>query len=306
MTKAGTNSEQTVEALLAERQRYDAWLAALEARRASTPSHIYDRVHADYTARLQRVVEQLSSQRSALQKLEHALMDRLTSLDVEEAQHRDEAAEAELRAAVGELTPKEHDEVVTRTQAALASIAEAREAAIPELTRIRAVLARGADETDADADSKEADKDEVPAAPRSNEERAVPVVPAVPSGFDELTFLKSLVESPASPGEEGANSAPRSSANGREPAREAERERVQSSAPPQAVAEDEAEPEAPEPAPARVRRTGPTLDVQHEESPHLKGMQADQVKTLKCQECGTFNYPTEWYCERCGAELAAL
>jgi hypothetical protein len=30
------------------------------------------------------------------------------------------------------------------------------------------------------------------------------------------------------------------------------------------------------------------------------------VKTLKCQECGTFNYPTEWYCERCGGELAAL
>ena len=29
-------------------------------------------------------------------------------------------------------------------------------------------------------------------------------------------------------------------------------------------------------------------------------------KTLKCQECGAMNYATEWYCERCGAELAAL
>jgi len=29
-------------------------------------------------------------------------------------------------------------------------------------------------------------------------------------------------------------------------------------------------------------------------------------KTLKCAECGTLNRPTEWYCERCGAELAAL
>ena len=29
------------------------------------------------------------------------------------------------------------------------------------------------------------------------------------------------------------------------------------------------------------------------------------IKTLKCQECGTLNYPTEWYCERCGGELAA-
>lgn len=30
------------------------------------------------------------------------------------------------------------------------------------------------------------------------------------------------------------------------------------------------------------------------------------AKTLKCRECGTMNLPTEWYCERCGAELAAL
>jgi hypothetical protein len=29
-------------------------------------------------------------------------------------------------------------------------------------------------------------------------------------------------------------------------------------------------------------------------------------KTLKCDECGALNRPTEWYCESCGAELAAL
>ncbi|HKI94676.1 MAG TPA: hypothetical protein VJ992_05240 [Gemmatimonadales bacterium] len=29
-------------------------------------------------------------------------------------------------------------------------------------------------------------------------------------------------------------------------------------------------------------------------------------RTLKCSECGAMNLPTEWYCERCGAELAAL
>ena len=32
----------------------------------------------------------------------------------------------------------------------------------------------------------------------------------------------------------------------------------------------------------------------------------DGEKTLKCPDCGTMNLPTEWYCERCGAELAAL
>ncbi len=29
-------------------------------------------------------------------------------------------------------------------------------------------------------------------------------------------------------------------------------------------------------------------------------------KTLKCQECGAMNRPTEWYCESCGAELTAV
>lgn len=32
----------------------------------------------------------------------------------------------------------------------------------------------------------------------------------------------------------------------------------------------------------------------------------EPAKTLKCRECGTMNTATEWYCENCGAELAAL
>jgi hypothetical protein len=32
----------------------------------------------------------------------------------------------------------------------------------------------------------------------------------------------------------------------------------------------------------------------------------ETTKTLKCSDCGAMNYPTEWYCERCGAELASL
>lgn len=32
----------------------------------------------------------------------------------------------------------------------------------------------------------------------------------------------------------------------------------------------------------------------------------DTLKTLRCTECGTMNLPTEWYCERCGGELAAF
>jgi uncharacterized OB-fold protein len=33
---------------------------------------------------------------------------------------------------------------------------------------------------------------------------------------------------------------------------------------------------------------------------------SDAARSLKCQECGWMNYPTEWYCEKCGGELAAF
>ncbi|HXE57511.1 MAG TPA: hypothetical protein VNK43_05885, partial [Gemmatimonadales bacterium] len=48
-----------------------------------------------------------------------------------------------------------------------------------------------------------------------------------------------------------------------------------------------AEPAAPAPEP---RKDKPTTNA----------------KTLKCGECGALNRPTEWYCDQCGAELAAL
>ena len=42
-----------------------------------------------------------------------------------------------------------------------------------------------------------------------------------------------------------------------------------------------------------------TLDVPVNEN-------APVEKTLKCRECGTMNLATEWYCENCGGELAAM
>ena len=38
----------------------------------------------------------------------------------------------------------------------------------------------------------------------------------------------------------------------------------------------------------------------------LKSSAAGDTKTLKCRECGATNDPSEWYCERCGAELSAM
>ena len=53
-----------------------------------------------------------------------------------------------------------------------------------------------------------------------------------------------------------------------------------------------------EPTPARSNPPAAAAPVEAREQ--------EPNKTLKCQECGTMNLPTEWYCEQCGAELAAL
>lgn len=101
--------------------------------------------------------------------------------------------------------------------------------------------------------------------------------------LDELAFLKSVT------GEEGASASA-------------------APAPPPPA------PVPPPPAPAPKPRisggfTKPaTIEPAPEPKPQLqdKDRSSGGQKTLKCGECGTLNRPTEWYCERCGAELAAL
>jgi len=66
-------------------------------------------------------------------------------------------------------------------------------------------------------------------------------------------------------------------------------------------------PEAPSVKPAAP---SDDADEDNDEPPSVLGRPTPRtsqaIKTLKCAECGSMNYPTEWYCERCGGELAAL
>ncbi|MBP6671457.1 MAG: hypothetical protein KA180_18525 [Gemmatimonadales bacterium] len=95
--------------------------------------------------------------------------------------------------------------------------------------------------------------------------------------LDELAFLKSVTgnEAPAAPPPPAPP--PRGRASG-----------GFTRAPEPVVPEPPPEPKAPAVDAAKDRSSG------------------NGQKTLKCGECGTLNRPTEWYCERCGAELAAL
>ena len=334
MTDPAVNTEQ-VTALFEERQRYESWLAMLESKRAVTPQHIFERVHADYAARLARVVEELGSHRAALQDLERSFMERLSSLDVDDAKNRDEMLEAELRSTVGELSQEHHEEVRSRTQTALAAVADERSHVAAELAKLRAMLeASGGTPASATAAAAATQPVAPPApqrsapapqggAPRRDDwqqqpfDRATqtPARPAAaassapmqdtqpgsaaprrisapdvgPTGgpFDDLEFLKTMIE-PRTSGEgvavgSGASAPGSRSASGA----------IGSQTPPQQVA-------------STTGASLPTVGRAIEENTLPKEGGQDQVKTLKCQECGTLNYPTEWYCERCGAELAAL
>ena len=65
MAKPG-RSHDALQQLLEERKRYEQWLATLESKRASTPEHVYKRVHADYEQRLAAVRDQLTERTSEI------------------------------------------------------------------------------------------------------------------------------------------------------------------------------------------------------------------------------------------------
>jgi hypothetical protein len=358
MAKAATQTQfEKVTALYEERQRFEAWLTALEAKRATTPVHIYTRVKGDYGARLQRVVEELRTHRTALQELESTLIDRLTALDGEEAKHRDEAAEAELRATVGELAAEHFTEVTERTSGAIAGLSEERGRVQAELSQLRHLLDVGTAPLPVTAVSGESQRgdsaasdaprmrlmDSGPRAPLGSVDAPAasapadwelsfenalsrnPAPPPRPSGpraaekvpdaspFDDLEFLKTMND--RNSGEHGvvnptrdrhpADAAPPPPAPERietMPISPPVKQRPSHPAPVAASGLPLIMPDAPGRAEPRFSQPGSRDSVPS----YLKESPPEQVKTLKCQECGTLNYPTEWYCERCGAELAAL
>lgn len=155
--------------------------------------------------------------------------------------------------------------------------------------------------------------------------------------FDELAFLNSVVGRASAPAIQppAPPRTPRSATPVRtsEPAvPAASREPTRNDAPAQPVAEPSSAPSADPPsAPVREPATAPRASQAvrapdappaapasppppaappEDEPPSPLGRPTPRtsqaIKTLKCQECGTLNYPTEWYCERCGGELAAL
>jgi hypothetical protein len=260
---------------MAERAKYEQWLADLEAKKDSTPVNVFDRVRQDYLTRLQSVMEQLKQHTVALQEHAGNLMARLRELEATEQKLQEEQAEAELRSEVGEISTAEQEGATRKAERALTKLQDDHELVATDLSRIAEILGEGQDGATASA----------PDAPRRS------------TDFDEMAFLKSVVGSatpqsvtPPRVSKTGAAVPP--PAEKAKPAK-AEASRVEKSSGEKSPIETPPDPK-PKPTPSEsalgIRTSGAV----------------EQPKTLKCAECGSMNYPSEWYCERCGAELTVI
>jgi hypothetical protein len=263
--------------LLKERQRYEEWLAALEAKRASTSDSVYQRVQADYQARLREVSSKLAERAGELRESIDALTLRLEETTRQETQQREARQEAELRAAVGEYTDKQWKEIGGAWDKELSRLVKEKNSLDAQLNELNRIFALSVKEKQSAASMERFD---------SQDGSRVPISPVVPRpAIPEPPTLNPPSRAEVPPAPRPTTPAP---AN-RSPFDEFPVLRPGSgSASPPAATTAIATPPA-------VPKSGGGQDPRSE-----------QHKTLKCPECGAANYPTEWYCERCGGELATM
>ncbi len=304
MAKPTSETDSIIEALLQQRAQYEQWLARLDAAADKAPPAVRQKVRADYESRLRGVIDQLRGHSATIAGELQRHQSHQSELDRERRQADDELAEAEVRHTVGEYAEDDWRRIADDSQNRLdrlrselrivgdeiARLAEVQ--ALITITPPRTVEVARPVETPAAPPPPEPVVERAPQPPPAPEPEPVPEPsaasvrpdprsaprpprprepePAPPS--DELAFLKSVSDEERQPAP-----APRrpSSPGGGSTAQSAGRASESGSA------------------------------AVHPSAPGKAGA-AGVAKTLKCGECGTLNRPTEWYCERCGAELAGI
>jgi hypothetical protein len=330
MTNPAGNPMDAVASLMLERQRYEAWISQLESRRSITPPHVFERVRADYERRLREVTQQLVGRTSEVHATTAALTERLARLQSEETALRDARYEQELRSHVGEITAEQWAKAEKDSDDRLARIATERTSITGEIARLQQMLSM-AGRTEPLTPGTSASVPPDPAlssltgASGKGGERHAP-------GFDELEFLKSVTDgSKAGAAKPSNGPLPRSPTPIDAPATRA--------GVPAPAAKPRGTPAASNPVPvdsgpgsrSSLTKTGsfpadssgslPPSDREQNKAieeaakaereaeavpAFLRDVPQEQTKTLRCGDCGAMNYPTEWYCERCGAELAGM
>jgi hypothetical protein len=314
-----------IEALLHERARFQQWLAKLDSAASTAPPAVRAKVRADYQGRLQGVIEQLKSHAeticSALERHRTAQGD----LEGRCAQAEESLAEAEVRHVVGEYADDAWEQLradTTRTIQSLQTELKKIGDEIDRLVEVQGFIAEpAAPQWEEEPEPAVAEPEPVPIAdlePAPAGPRPPPAIEMLPDPTPDIAAAagspQSLDQVPdlAAAPVGAPRFVPKPAA---EPARG--RPPVAAPARPAVVPGDELAflKSVSDDRRSAPRRSGETVkpDLPSEPvattaapQPSAKPGQASQAKTLKCGECGTLNRPTEWYCERCGAELAAL
>ncbi|MFL5560320.1 MAG: hypothetical protein ACJ79K_02490 [Gemmatimonadaceae bacterium] len=326
MTNPAGNPMDAVAALMLERQRYEDWIAQLESRRSITPPHVFERVRGDYEARLREVMQQLSGRTAEVQATAAALTERLARMQSEETAIRDERYEAELRSHVGEVTAAQWSAIERESDERIAKLSAERTTITGEIARLQQLLSMTGGRT---SGATAAPAPELTRTEKTSEKPRS-------ASFDELEFLKSVTDG----GRAGTSGAPTKAApRTGTPATSAPvrtSAQVPRSGTPAAgsrgVADVGIAPipggngtspnagliPAPEPTFSGSESGSATNNGSEEPSKaeparepepvpaFLRDVPQEQTKTLRCGECDAMNFPTEWYCERCGAELAGM
>ncbi len=272
--------------LLSERQRFEGWIQTLEDRKASTPPHVFQRVHNDYTDRLNGVLARLSERTGQIRVTIDTMSTQLAELRSKENERIDARDEAELRAAVGEYTEEEWTYLREEATREIDVIAAERASVELELGKLQKIVA-----------SSEGSSEGSPVVESAANVESVPVA--------EVSAIEFTSDSQNTEAEQFPLTSPAASPT-------SQRQVLND-----VVADWPANrktPSQPIPRSENVERT--TQSDRSEAAPSLFAppkMHADPAnepprreaeKTLKCPECATLNYATEWYCERCGGELA--
>ena len=273
------DTDNSIEALLEQRSQYEQWLTKLDSAANKAPDAVRKKVRADYEVRLRGVIERLRGHSATIAEELQRHQGSQRELDAHRRDAEEELAEAEVRHTVGEFSDDEWRGIADQSERKLGELREQLKTVGGEIGRLVEVQNLIA------ASPKPAPP--APPPPQEVIERAPPPPPPPP---------------PPEPVAEAPRAAPRAAPPR---TREPEPAGVDELAFLKSVADE------PKPAGRRPSNPGASAPqasraVETAAPPSGKAGAPGVAKTLKCGECGTLNRPTEWYCERCGAELAGI
>ena len=306
MARKKDKSGAEIQRLLEDRRRIEQWLQRLAMAADKTPPAVRERVQGDYETRLTAVVDELKGYADDIHSSLSDLHGRRDDFKGQERAATEELAEAELRHAVGEFGEAEWREKKGSILERLITIREGLAESEEEITELEDVL-----------DAVESPPAPPPEPARSSGAHVMPHAAASPPPENRLSLgaelgLRDLARVPPPAAPPPPPPPPPRVERRPEPAPEPEPV-LESASRPEDFGDELAFLKAvtDEKLPAEPSRRGPARPAAVEkasEAPAVGQSRPSVInqRTLKCGECGAMNLPTEWYCDRCGAELAAL